>query len=184
MRRLEIGPGNERLPGFETLNAVPGPFTDHVGDARNPPFRPGTFAEVYSAHCIEHLDCWEIEEVLARWAALVAPGGTLEVHTVNATPMLRAMLEWEETGETSRPAGQWKEELHRGDPFVSAQLRILNYRQKGASGHYWMHRAILTPRYLRQCFDRAGLVEIEEVAEPRGTKKHKSVNMGLRGRKP
>lgn len=183
MRRLEIGPGPERILGFETMNAVPGPFTDHVGDARSPKFQPGTFVEVYSSHCIEHLDWWEIEEVIARWAALVAPGGHLEIHTVNAAPLLRALLEWEETGETVRPAGEWQKQLHRGDPFLSAQARILNYRKKGDAGHYWMHRVILTPRYLRQCFERAGLVDLTDDVRPKGSKSHKTVNMGLRGRK-
>lgn len=183
MRQLEIGPGPERLPGFETLNIVKTPFTDHVGDARRPPFDAGTFDTVYSAHCIEHVEWFEVEPTIAAWAQLLKAGGVLEVHTVNAVPMLRAMLDWEETGATSRPAGAWKEELHRGDPFLAAQGRILNYAKSGAAGETWKHRAILTPRYLRQCFERAGLVDIEDAGEPRGEKKHKMINMGFRGRK-
>lgn len=184
MRRLEIGPGSERLPGFETLNAVAGPFTDHVGDAHRPPFKPGLFAEVYSSHCIEHLEWHEIEAVIARWVALLMPGGSLEVHTVNAVPLLQSMLEWELTGETSRKPGTWKVDLHRDHPFLAAQGRLMNYRKKGPAGHVWMHRAILTPRYMRECFEAAGLIDIEPVAEPKGSKKHKMINMGLRGRKP
>lgn len=184
MRKLEIGPGAERIPGYETLNAVPGPYTDHVGDAARPPFPPGSFDEVYSSHCIEHIEWFLIEETISRWAALLKPGGILEVHTVDAVPLLRSMLEWEETGETSRSPGTWKRDLHRDDPFLAAQGRIMNYRKKGDAGHYWMHRAILTPRYMRQCFERAGLVDLEAVSTPKGSKSHKTINMGLRGRKP
>lgn len=184
MRKLEIGPGAERLPGFETLNAVPGPFTDHIGDARNPPFKPGTFSEVYSAHCIEHIEWHEVEAVIARWAKLLHSGGVLEIHTVDAVPMMQAMLDWEREGVTHRRPGKWKRELHRDHPFLAAQGRLLNYRKKGEHGHIWMHRAILTPRYLVECMQNAGLIGIERAAEPKGSKKHTGINMGFRGMKP
>lgn len=183
MRRLEIGPGAERIAGFETLNAVPGPFTDHVGDARRPPFPDATFDEVYSSHCIEHVEWFEVEAAIAGWARILKPGGTLEVHTVNAVPLMEAMLEWERGGETVRSPGTWKRDLHRDHPLLAASGRILNYAKKGAGGTLWMHRAILTPRYMRECFEAAGLVDLEAVDEPRGAKKHRLVNMGLRGRK-
>lgn len=184
MRRLEIGPGHERLPGFETLNILPGPFTDHIGPAQKPPFRDATFDEVYSSHCIEHVEWFEIEATIGEWVRILKPGGSLEVHTVDATPLLRAMLEYEETGETSHRAGKWLSDLHGYDPYTHAAGRIMCYSKKGDGGAN-KHRAILTPRYLRRCFDRAGLVQIEEVAEPRGAKKHRSApNMGLRGRRP
>ncbi|WP_260581185.1 class I SAM-dependent methyltransferase [Sphingopyxis sp. PET50] len=182
MRCLEIGPGAERLPGFETFNIASGPFTDHVGDARRLPFKDGTFAEVYSSHCIEHIEWFDVEATIAEWARVIAPGGWLEVHTVDSTSLMRAMLEWEETGETSRTAGAWKRELHKDHPFVAAAGRILCYAKRSDKGAN-MHRAILTPRYLRECFERAGLVDLETVAEPKGAKKHKGINMGLRGRK-
>lgn len=183
-RRLEIGPGPERLPGFETLNVIQTPVTDHVGNAQRPPFKDGTFVEVYSSHCIEHVEWFEVETTIREWVRILAPGGTLEVHTVNAVPLLAAMLEWEETGETSRQPGTWKRDLHRDHPLLAAAGRVLNYRKGGQGGTAWMHRAILTPRYLRECFDLAGLVDIVAVAEPRGGKKHRLVNMGLRGMKP
>lgn len=184
MRRLEIGPGRDRLPGFETLNIVKTPATDHVGDAGKPPFRDGTFVEVYSSHCIEHVESWLVEPTIAEWTRILAPGGWLEVHTVNAAPLMRALLEYEETGICPRKAGMWRADLHRDDPYIAAQLRIMNYPKDGPGGTAWLHRAILTPRYLRQCFERAGLVEIEPVAEPRGDKKHRLINMGFKGRKP
>jgi len=183
VRRLEIGPGRERLPGFETLNIAPGPATDHVGDASRPPFKDATFAEVYSSHCIEHVEWYLVEGTIREWVRILKPGGFLEVHTVNAAPLMRSLLEWEETGETSRHPGMWKRDLHREHPFLAAQARILNYGKKGQHGSSWMHRAIITPRYLAECFTLAGLVDLTPVAEPRGDKKHRLINMGLRGRK-
>lgn len=182
MRRLEIGPGHERLEGFETLNIQRSPITDHVGPAQHPPFGDATFDEVYSSHCIEHVEWFEAEATIKEWARILKPGGVLEVHTLDATPWLRAMLEWEETGESSSRTGKWRADLHRHDPYVHAAGRIMCYSKRGDGGAN-IHRAIMTPRYLRQCFERAGLVDLETVAEPRGAKKHTMVNMGLRGTK-
>ncbi len=182
-RQLEIGPGPERLPGFEAVNLVPGPFTDYVADCRRLPFKNGTYDLVYSAHCIEHIEWFEVEPTIAEWARILAKDGILEVHTVNAVPLMKALLEWEETGSMAREPGPWKKELHRDDPFLAAQGRIMNYAKNGLGGESWKHRAILTPRYMRQCFERAGLTDLEVVEEPRGAKKHKLINMGLRGRK-
>ena len=183
MRCLEIGPGHERLPGFETLNIVKTPITDHVGDAKKPPFQNATFDLVYSSHCIEHFEWHEIESVIREWARIVKPGGCLEVHTVNAVPLMKALVELEETGETSLKAGAWRPDLHKYDPYKWASGRIMNYR-RGNEGWHWLHRSILTPSYMRKCFEQAGLVDLETVAEPRGRKKHKSINMGLAGVKP
>lgn len=184
MRQLEIGPGKERLPGFETLNAIPGPFTDHVGDARRPPFKDGEFDTVYSSHCIEHIEWFEVEACIAEWVRILKPGGILEVHTVNGYAMMKALVELEETGVSPIRAGKWRDDLHRHDPYKWAVGRMLNYRQKGPMGHLQLHRAILTPNYLRRCFEQAGLVDLEPVAVPKGSKKHAAINMGLKGRKP
>lgn len=182
MRCLEIGPGNERLPGFETLNAVSTPITDHIGDARSPPFPDETFDEVYSSHCIEHVEWFEVEPTIKEWVRILKPGGLLEVHTVDGARMMRELLEWEEGREGPKP-GKWRGDLHRYHPFLWGTGRLLNYNRKG-TGTHWMHRAILTPRYMLECFAKAGLVDMKEVKEPRGAKKHRAVNMGLRGRKP
>lgn len=183
MRKLEIGPGAERLPGYEAFNLFPGPFTDHVGDARKLPFAAGTFDEVYSSHCIEHLEWFDVEAGVSEWVRVLKPGGVLEIHTVNAAPLMRAMLEYEDTGTTTLRAGVWRADLHKHDPYLWAAGRILCYAKRGDRGAN-LHRAILTPRYLRRCFEEAGLVDLEVVAEPKGRKKHASINMGLRGKKP
>jgi SAM-dependent methyltransferase len=179
VRQLEIGPGRERLPGFETLNLAPP--ADHIADCRCLPFPNGTFSLVYSSHCIEHVEWFEVEQAIAEWARVLAPEGVLEVHTVNTAPLMEALLDYERGGEGGK-AGKWRTDLHRGHPFLWAAGRILCYSKKGDGGVN-CHRAILTPRYLRECFTAAGLVDLEEVAEPRGPKKHKGINMGLRGRK-
>lgn len=179
MRCLEIGPGAELLPGFETLNIRPP--ADHVADCRQTGLQDASFDLVYSSHCIEHVFWYEVEATIAEWARLVRPGGELEVHTVDGYALMKALVEWEEGGEGPSP-GKWRRDLHRDDPFLWGTGRIICYPKSG-SGEINVHRSIITPRFLRQCFERAGLVDLQAVAEPRGPKKHRGINMGLRGRK-
>lgn len=183
MRKLEIGPGSSPLPGFESLDIVRRPGVTHIGHAAHPPFPDNTFDEVYASHVIEHVEWFEVEGAVAEWARILKPGGILEIHTVDATPLMQAMLDWEATGQCARKPGKWKNDLHREHPFLAAQGRIMNYAKKGDGGTAHMHRAIITPRYLREIMERAGLVDITDGHEPRGRQKHRAVNMGFRGTK-
>src|SRR5688572_19487584 len=115
MRCLEIGPGPIRLPGFETLNVIKTPVTDHVGDAQRPPFPNNSFDVVYSSHCIEHVEWFQVEDTIREWVRILKPGGLLEVHTVNGYNLLKALIDLEETGKTDLTAGKWKRELHKDD---------------------------------------------------------------------
>src|SRR3546814_8904722 len=63
-------------------------------------FEDETFDEVYSSHCIEHVDWWLVEKTIAEWVRILKPGGLIEVHTLDATKWMRALIEFEETGET------------------------------------------------------------------------------------
>lgn len=183
MRRLEIGPGKERLPGFETLNRVKTPVTDHVGDARRPPFPDNTFDIVYSSHCIEHIEWYDVEQTIREWARIVKPGGHLEVFTVDALRLMKALVCLEDTGVWPGPApGKWKSDLTKHDPYKWAVGRLMNYPKRTGAG--WEHRALITPRYLRMCFGSVGLIEVTALTdeEARG-KQHGWINFGVRGTK-
>lgn len=183
MRRLEIGPHKGRLPGFETFDIVPGPLVDHVGDCRRLPFKTGSFDLVYSSHVIEHVEMSDVEPTIAEWARIVKPGGWLEVHTVDARRVLEAWLHYDETGEWTGPAPTWRPELTRGDPYLFAACRVLNWAKGG--NIYELHRALITPNYLRRCFERAGLTDLAPLTreDARGSRHSAFINLGLKGRK-
>ena len=183
MRCLEIGPNKARLPGFETLDAVKGPLVDHVGDCRRTKFPDASFDLVYSSHVIEHVEWHEVEPTIAEWARILKPGGTLEIHTVDAYRLCKAMVEYEETGEWSGPSPEWRKELTRGDPMLFVTGRLLNYKKDGNILQY--HRALITPKYLARCFERAGLVDLAPLAreDARGTRHSAWINLGLKGKK-
>lgn len=184
MRQLEIGPHKGRLPGFETLDIVKGPLVDHVSDCRKTPFPDGSFDLVYSSHVIEHVEMTDVERTIAEWARIVKPGGWLEVHTVDAARVLKAWLHYDETGEWTGPAPEWRPELCRRDPYLFAACRVLNWQKDG--NIYELHRALITPNYLKQCFERAGLVDLAPLyrEDARGSRHSAFINLGLKGRKP
>lgn len=183
MRQLEIGPNKGRLPGFETLDAVPGPLVDHVADCRHTPFIDASFDLVYSSHVIEHVEMSDVEPTIAEWTRILKPGGTLEVHTVDAHRLMKALVGLEETGEWTGPAPEWRKELTRGEEYLFAACRLLNWAKDGNILQY--HRALITPKYLRQCFERAGLVDLAPLTreDARGSRHSAWINLGLKGRK-
>src|SRR5690606_7800318 len=80
VRNLEIGPGQERLEGFETLNIVGGRNVDYVWNAaRRLPFRTGSFDLLYASHVLEHIPWYRTQEVLTEWIRVLKPGGRIEL---------------------------------------------------------------------------------------------------------
>ncbi len=189
MRRLEIGPGKARIPGFETLDVVRRPgVVDHVGDAsRRLPFPDGTFDLVYASHVLEHLPWYRADQALREWVRVLAPGGALEVWTVNAYTIALALALYEETGVWSGPGiGPWKAEWVQGDPYKWCAGRLFCYAKAGLDERdpYW-HHGLYTPKSLKAAFERAGLVTVRVMdrAEVRG-KDHGAINLGVAGVKP
>lgn len=178
-RNLEIGPGPAPVRGFEGYDANPGHA--HRGSASHLPFDDGTFDHVYSAHCIEHVEWNLIEQTFAEWVRVLKPGGRLTVHTVDSAPIMREMLAYEDTGECGLPPEKFMRRANN-DRFLAWQGRILNFVRRPR--RHEEHRTIFTPRYLRFCFDRAGLVDIQDAGDCLGENKHKPVNMGFTGVKP
>jgi predicted SAM-dependent methyltransferase len=90
VRRLHIG-GRIRTPGWEVLDAIPGPHVDHVGNAKDLRlFADGTFAEVYAAHVLEHFDYKdEIPPTLKEWHRVLEPGGLLHVSVPDLNVLAR-----------------------------------------------------------------------------------------------
>jgi predicted SAM-dependent methyltransferase len=89
-RKLHIG-GKVRAPGWEVLNAVPGPHVDHVGNANDlRSFADGTFAEVYASHVLEHFDYKdELQATLKEWHRVLEPGGLLHVSVPDLNVLAR-----------------------------------------------------------------------------------------------
>ena len=79
-RKLHIG-GNQKSTDWEILNVVPGPYVDHLCNARDlSRFPDNTFTDIYASHVLEHFDYInELEAVLKEWYRVLVPGGTLYI---------------------------------------------------------------------------------------------------------
>lgn len=186
-RRLEIGPGPRRIPGFETLSIVDGEEVDYVFDAAKPlPFKNGVFDLIFASHVLEHIPWYQSEEVLREWFRILKPEGQLEVWVPDGLKICCTLVKAElENVNLIRKDG-WYKFNPRKDPCVWAAGRIFTYGDgTGKLDHPNWHRAIFTPRYLEELFSLVGFINICKMnrSEVRGSS-HGWISLGVRGTKP
>ncbi|MDW8036745.1 MAG: methyltransferase domain-containing protein, partial [Thermoguttaceae bacterium] len=96
VRRLEIGPGETPLPGYETLDIIPAPWVDYVLDATKPlPFPDASFQEVYASHILEHVPWYQVEGVLREWVRILSPGGWLKLIVPDGLKICYTLVQYE-----------------------------------------------------------------------------------------
>lgn len=80
-RKLEIGSGHTPQPGYEHLDVRADlPDIDHVHDINQPlPFDEGTFDEILTRSCVEHISWRNSTAMLRDWRHVLKPGGKLEI---------------------------------------------------------------------------------------------------------
>lgn len=93
-RRLHIG-GRIRIPGWEVLDANPGPYVDHVANASDLGcFEDDSFEQIYASHVVEHFDYYnQLVETLTEWFRVLAPGGMLCVSVPDLDVLARLFLD-------------------------------------------------------------------------------------------
>ncbi len=183
-RRLEIGPGNGRIHGFETLNIVGGRNVDYVWNAeRRLPFRSNTFEVVYASHVLEHVPWFRTERVLAEWVRVLDKGGRLEIWVPDGLKICEAFVDAERNGVHDFHQDGWYRFNEEKDPCVWASGRIFSYGDgSGYRNHPNWHLAVFSPRYLEQALKRAGCSRVEKLdpSQVRGHD-HGWINLGMCG---
>ena len=93
-RRLHIG-GQLRAPGWEVLDAIPGPHVDHLTNASDlGRFPNDTFVQIYASHVLEHFEYQQqLLDTLREWRRVLAPGGTLLVSVPDLDVLARLFLD-------------------------------------------------------------------------------------------
>ena len=78
--RLNVGCGADTREDYLNVDARELPGVDVVADVRHLPFEPGTVAEVFASHTIEHFREHQLRgAVLPHWVELLRPGGQLRL---------------------------------------------------------------------------------------------------------
>lgn len=184
VRLLEIGPGGNRIPGFETLNIVGSEGVDYVWDAASTlPFKDGIFDVVYASHILEHIPWYQTVPVLADWVRVVKLGGQLEIWVPNALKICETLVDFELRGEDHTHKDGWYRFNPEKDPCKWAAGRVFTYGDgRGSPCSPNWHRALFTPRYLKLVLEAAGLKQVREldVRAVRGYD-HGWINLGMMG---
>lgn len=184
-RYLEIGPGNERIPGFETLNIVAGKNVDYVYDAaKKLPFKEDSFVLIYSSHILEHIPWYKTKDTLEEWYRILKPGGQIEIWVPDGKKIAKAFIDAEEGYNYINKDG-WYRFNPEKDPCKWAAGRMYTYGDgKGTLDHPNWHRALFSERYLKKVLREVGFVDLQTMSknEVRGGD-HGWINLGVKGTK-
>ncbi len=147
MRRLHVG-GQVRTPGWEVIDANPGPCVDHVGNAGDlSRFETATFSDVYASHVLEHFDYKdELFATLIEWCRVLVPGGMLHVSVPDLDILARLIVE--------------RQHLSGADRFLVMRMIF-----GGHIDQYDYHLVGLNEEFLVEYLAKAGFRDIRRVAE-------------------
>jgi len=186
-RRLEIGPGKNRVAGFETIDIAPKRNVDYVGNcAEGLPFENCTFDIVYSSHVLEHLPWYQVEGALREWVRILKPGGFIEIWVPDAVKICKAFVDAELWGKNYIDLDGWYKFNPEKDPCVWASGRIYTYGDGNGNlkSPNW-HKALFSPRYLSLLMSKVGLTDIKKMkSEEIRSNDHGWINLGIKGIKP
>lgn len=144
-RKLHIG-GKMRAPGWEILDALPGPHVTHVCNANDlSRFSDNTFAEIYASHVVEHLDYKdELSATLVEWWRALTPGGRLYV-SVPDLDVLSGMI------------------LDKNRLTVEERFFVMRMIFGGHVDRYDYHVTGLNEEFLRVFLQQAGYINFTRV---------------------
>jgi SAM-dependent methyltransferase len=186
-RKLEIGPGNERISGFETLNVIWDKNVDYIADASDGlPFEDNTFVVVYASHVLEHIPWYKTEATLKEWFRITQPGGAVEIFVPNGLLIAETFVDAETKSLDRTGSDGWYKFNDRKDPCVWANGRIYSYGDgTGDKGSPNWHLALFSPRYLTCLLQSVGFIDVQFLRseDVRGYD-HGWINLGVSGKKP
>jgi ubiquinone/menaquinone biosynthesis C-methylase UbiE len=184
IRFLEIGPGEERISDFETVNIVLTKNTDYVLDAsKKMPFLSDTFDIIYCSHVLEHTPWYLVDQTIKEWVRILKPGGTLEIWVPDGLKIARAFCDAESGNNDDYKKDGWYRFNEEKDSTKWFSGRMFSYGDGlGTRGHFNFHLSAFSERYLKKVLSNVGLEHIIKMNsnECRGYD-HGWINLGVKG---
>lgn len=188
VRYLEIGPGEKRIPGFETLNTLLINQTDYIGQlGLKLPFKNDTFDVVYMSHVLEHVFWHKLDETIKEISRIIKPGGQLEVWVPDGLKIAKAFVAAEIDNNRDFEYDGWYRFNDEKDPCVWFSGRMFAYGDgctPYANNHFNVHLSAFSRRYLYKLLEQNGFENITDLnsAQCRGYD-HGWINLGIKANK-
>jgi len=183
-RKLEIGPGKNRINGFETLNAVWSRNTDYIYNAsKKLPFKDNTFNLIYASHILEHIPWYKSEKTIQEWARILKPGGTIEIWVPDALKIAKAFIKAEESDSVEFKLDGWFKFNPEKNSAIWFNGRIFSYGDgKGNKRSFNWHMSAYSTGLLSKLLNDSGFnqIEIMDINQVRGYN-HGWINLGIKG---
>jgi predicted SAM-dependent methyltransferase len=138
VKRLQIGAGSSRRPGWLNTDIEPGDGLAYLDATKRFPFEDGTLHYVFSEHVIEHLTYDEGKFMIAEAYRVLAPGGKMRISTPDLTQFLR--LFDKNPSDEARAYIVGKMKWHQWPDEPNQAAIILNL-QMSSWGHKFMYDA-------------------------------------------
>lgn len=175
MRRIEIGPGDRPVPGFEAVDSVPRNGVEHFAEwGRDPlPFEAESVDAVFASHVLEHVPWHQTDEALAEVFRILRPGGRFEVWVPNFSYIADCY-------QRGVCGDGWRKHNPDDDPMTWLNGRIFTY----GPGLENYHRAVFNEAHLRSCLERAGFISVFRLIERTLGTSHGRIDLGMEGFRP
>lgn len=158
--RLNVGCGHLTEEGYVNVDSRRLPDVDVIADVAAMQFEPGSVAELYSSHLLEHFPIEQLRRVvLPHWLRLLRPGGVLRAIVPDADGMLAA---------------------HAAGELSFEELREVTFGLQEYDGDF--HYNMFSRDGLRQLLESVGLVDVTYAFT--GRRNGHCLDMEIRAAKP
>jgi predicted SAM-dependent methyltransferase len=185
-RKLEIGPGLEKISDFETVNITNNKQTDYICDAsKRLPFPDNTFSLIYASHIFEHTPWYLNSSVLKEWTRVLKKKGRIEIWVPDGYKICKAFVKCEDKKTNQYIKDNWFKFNDEKDPCIWVNSRIFTYGDgTGKLNHPNWHYSLFSYRYIEKLLKECGLKNIIKLTKKdiRGYD-HGWINLGISGEK-
>lgn len=139
---VNLGAGENQIPGACNLDRRPLPGIDVVADAKQLPFADNSVDELIANGLLEHFPVSETEDLLDEWTRVLKPGGKIRIETPDLKELCR--------------------QFYKGKLSVDSLVSSL-YGEEGDSEN--SHKSGFDEDKLRSLLKSKGIQKIERVTE-------------------